>query len=376
MKIILTKNTLQPEKRTMAKRNLIIAASVLIILAAVSQLITQQNNKTTDDKVGNYIFSSALISSFDEVIIEDMKEHVHLNKNGDQWTVAEREGFTANNNDLVKIVDELTNYKVAALVTKDKKRLDYFKVKYKTESGSNENTTGTQLILKGSGKEVFKMIAGKQRDSKPANPESPPHPDGTYVRIGEAETVYLIKENLNLETNPDEWIDKSIFKVGKDEVKSIRYELTNDRFELKREEKGKKLELVGLGKDEKTSDYEQSSLLTDLEDYKIDEIIKKSSQPEKELALKSVITVATFDDETLEFQLLAKEEIDPLEKDESKKKKSTYFIKVPSPTNPSETSRWKNIHQLGQKWLFKLDEWQAKRWTKTKKDFTTSDKKK
>lgn len=353
----------------MSKRNLFIAAIILIALAAITQWVTSPENKKTDNLIDISLVPKDLVGAFDEVVIENNEAQIHLLVKNDQWIIKEQEEFPADDKELLKLIDNITSYKISSLVTKDPERLAHFNLKYKSENGSKESL-GTALTLKEKGKEVHKILVGKKRESQPSKTDPYPQPGGTYIRVGDTPSVYLIKENLTVETNAEEWIQKRLFGFEKEQIKSIKYEQQNTRFLLEREDKGKELIIANLGKNEKISDYERSSLLTDLTDFKIDQIVMKSKQPESDLELKSIITITPYDEAAIAFQVLAKEDVDPLGKEEKKKeKKYTYFIKILDTSAESKDTKIQPVHELAKKWLFQVDEWKAKRWLKTKKDY-------
>ncbi len=354
----------------MSKRNLIIIAIVLIVLAVASQWISQTGNKNKDARIGSSIMSAAMVEKFDELILEDSKGVLRLKKSDDKWGIKEKKGYPVDMKKLLDLMDNLTHSEVASLVTKDEKRLEYFKVVYRNSENGNNKNSGIQLTLKDSGNVVFKMMAGKQRMSKSERPDMPSNPDGQYIRIGDDKAIYLIKENLLLDSDPKEWIQTTLLSIDKKEVKSIRFEGQNDNFLLKRTEKGKTLDLETLKEGEKMSDYERSSLLSELEDFKVDDIIAASMIPESELELKARITVDLYDTPPLMFRVFSKLVEDPLEpKKKDEDKEYSYFVNFAQPTEQTDGSKWGNVLKLSKNWLFKLEEWKANRWIKTRKNF-------
>ena len=356
----------------MSKRNLIIAALALAILAAIIHFTVTPGNKKTDDKINLPIVQKELIELFTEIVIETNESTVHLKKQNDLWTISESDEFPASIKKLIELVDKLTSYKISSVITKDPKRLAHFKLKYKSESGAEESN-GTQLTLKNKDQNLLKVLIGKKRQSKSSSPETQPQPGGTYIRIGDKKTVYIIKEDLELSADPEEWMKKTLFGLDKEQIKSIRYKKQKTEFILERESLDKELKIADMKKDEKMADYELSSLLSDLKAFKINKIIPASRYPEKELETKSTITITLFDTSTIDFQLLAKEKVDPATKTDKKAEKEyTYFITILPPSSPAAGSNWQSLIDLGKDRLFQLDEWQAKRWLKTKKDFVTA----
>lgn len=355
----------------MSKRNLIIAAGLLIIIAIFVNLYSGKDKRQENSPIGKQIASLELVESIDEIVIENKDTALHLLKKASGWVVTEKNDFPANTQKLVELLDSITTYRLAALVTKDKDRLAHFGLLYNT---ATESSTGTQLTLKSKGEEVFKMIAGKSRDSVSTNPNSPARPDGTYVRIGETPAVYLIKENINFETQTVEWIQKVLIGLNKDQIKSINFENPSTRFLFERDSGDKKLEIPGLPSSETTDEKAVKDLLDELEGLSISNAVQSNDKLDKSLSLKAEISVMLFNGSKLGFQILTKTEKSPQEKDKSKVEE-THYLKLNSATATDDKSDWQQISELGKLWLFELEKWKAETWLKSKKDFVKTSEK-
>ncbi len=350
----------------MSKRNLIICTLVLGVVAVLIQFLSNSGNRNEDPLVGSPLADQNLIESIDEIVIQDFKAAVHFQKKGDQWLIVEKDNYPVDIKQLIELLDKIVTIKVASLVTGDPNRLAHFRLLYKDDAKSNETSTGTQLILNGGGKEVFRILTGKSRDSVRSTPNSPPRPDGTYIRIGKTQKVYLIKENLDLDIDTENWLQKTLVVLEKALIKAIRYETQNARFVVERESKDKELKMMELGENEKTSDYELSGVLTELKSFSIEQVVRRTPELENGLELKSAISVEMFDKSFFDFQLFSKTVKDPLKKE---KDKVTFYIKILPSSLEISQQKWRSVYGLAEKWLFVVEEWQAKKWMKAKKDF-------
>jgi hypothetical protein len=354
----------------MSKRNLIIAAAVLVLLAFVSQWFGRSANEVNDEKIGKPLLAANQVEAFDELIIKNAENTLTLNKQGDRWVVKEKQEYPADMKKLLELMDKLTQYKVASLVTNEESRQPHFQVVAWDNPRANAEASGTQLTLNHQGQSVFAMMTGKQRQSKGDKPEMPAYPDGVYVRIGESPAIYVLKDNLNLETDPDEWIQTSLFTLDKKEIKAVGVESPSSRFQLERPEKGKEMVLNGLAANEQTTEFEVSTLLSDLEDFKIDEIFIKSEVPEKTLELKAVITVTPYDLPELQFNVLIQSDRkQSAPKEKAEEPDLIYFVSFNRPATTASDARWNVLYDLNDTWIFKVDDWKAKHWLKTRKDF-------
>jgi uncharacterized protein DUF4340 len=199
----------------MSKKNLLIAAALLVSIAVFVQLYSKKSKRSGDSPVGSTLASVDLADTTDEIVIENSKSATHLKKNGDEWVITDKSNFPVDTQKLVALLENVTTYRIASLVSKDKNRLAHFKLQTKTES-SNDETTGTALSFRSKGKTLFSMVAGRNRDSISSNPKQPSRPDGTYIRIGLQGVVYLVKENLSFETNKDEWMRTVLLSLNEE----------------------------------------------------------------------------------------------------------------------------------------------------------------
>ncbi len=354
----------------MSKKNLLIIAGVLVVLAFVSQWFTQSGNKSKDEKIGQPILEAALVEAFDELILEDSKGVVRIKKAGDTWGVQEKNNYPVDMGKMMELVGELTQTKVASLVTKDEKRLAHFKVVYRNSEGGDNNTAGTQLTLQSEGKVVFKMMAGKKRDSKSSQANMPTHSDGQYIRIGDQKSVYLSKNDFILETDPKEWIKSTLFSIDKKEIEAVQFKSKSDSFELKRAEKGKELLVSTMKENEEIETYERNSIESDLESFSIEDIFESSLVKRSDLELQSTVTVNLYNDAPLSFNVyrkLLEDPIGPPKKEEEKE--YIYFVEFMEVSDLKADSVWNEVQQLGKQWMFKLEEWKANRWIRERSDF-------
>ncbi|MFH2132236.1 MAG: DUF4340 domain-containing protein [bacterium] len=358
----------------MSKKNLLFITAFLVVIALFVQLYTKKDKRREDSPIGKPLAGIGLVESIDEIVIAKGETTLHLHKKSNGWVITEKNEFPANTQKLVELLDTVTTYRLSALITKDEGRLAHFKLRYRAEANSPDETTGSELTLKSKGKAVFKMVAGKNRDSVSSNPNLAARPDGTYVRIGESPAVYLIKENFSFNPQTDEWIRKALITMKTDQIKTVRFESPSSRFRFARKAPTEKLLLEDLKNSETIDEQAVKDMLTELETFSIENAISRSDNPVKRLDLKSEVSVMLFDNTTLNFQILVKTEKIPLEKKPDDEKK-TYYANILTVDAASGKSDWLELQELGKTWLFELETWQAKTWLKTRKGFIkTKDK--
>jgi len=355
----------------MSKRNLIIIVLVLGVIAVVTQYVTSHKNSPTDEKVGQPLVKTDIIGSVDELVIKESKHEIHLNKQSGQWLIKEKENFPVDIKKLRDLFDNLTTYQVSSLVTKNPHRLAHFKVLYLSEKYDKSKSTGIQLILKDKGKEIYTLVAGKSRSTASKKDKSMKVSDGTYVRIGYEPLVYLIKENLKFDSSPDFWISKTLIRLEKSNIKAIRINLSDEKYAFVKSDQKSDLLLSDQHTEEQLKKQELSNIVEDLESFEFEELFRRSKKHDRLLELKSEILVEMDDLSTFEFQILTETKAAPLD-DEKEDKEVNYFVKVLDPAGKTIKENNKALYRNSKKWLFKMNDWQAKKWLKKRADYIES----
>ena len=159
----------------------------------------------------------AAINDIANISIKQNTNSVTLVRSGDQWTVAERGGYPANFANLSELVKKFWDLKVTRAVTAGPSRLPVLKL---------TKDSATLVELKDDkGKSIAAITLGLQT-SKEAGEESQfgggAYPNGRYVMRGDdVKTIALVADPLNIETRPEDWLNKEWFKVEKARAVSV-----------------------------------------------------------------------------------------------------------------------------------------------------------
>jgi hypothetical protein len=341
----------------MSKKNLIIIALILGVIALVSQYLLNQSD-TQDSVIGRTLISTDLASSIDEVEITGSDSSLHLKLVEGQWNIIEKDNYPVSMEKLFKLINELATSKVASLVTKDPKRFAHFKVMDKGDWQGR----GRVLTLKQAGQEKFKLLIGKQRD-KLTSKKITGVPDGTYIRFGAENAVYLVKENLKYKAEPDEWIRTRLYKVDKEKIKSVT--LKNPvSFTLLREEKGKDFQLVKQTKS-KVDQKKVTALLEKMNELSAVKIEKNSPTFSAGLTKSTLVAFSLFDGTDVKLQLYTK-------KGEGDKKE--YWLNFPA-MEKRQDGQWDDLVTLSNNWFFNIYSYQAEPFLQKQKEFLQTDSK-
>lgn len=330
----------------MSKKNLVIAAVSLCMLAVITHFIGKsQNTGATTPKVGKIIVEPKIADQLDSIKITSVDSKVQLLKKDGIWTIADSDGFPVNLEKLLQMTENLTSYKVASLVTKDPKRMDHFHVSYQDEGGKFQ---GTQIVFENQEKVTFKMIVGKSRDPKTQGASG-----GMFIRIGDEKAVYLIKESMYLDADPNDWTQRHLFKAEKKEIQSVAFKLKNGDYSLTRKDEKAKFSLADLKKGETFNESTMSDVFIEFKDFNFQKHIENQPKSMKGLQFKSMVTITTFEGSKLSFNLFEKK----VKKDESE-----FFVELIPSDDEKDLKRWKPAFELGKRWIFEISSWKAKRW--------------
>lgn len=341
--------------KKMSKKNLIITAVALSIIAVAAHFIgTSKNSGVTTEKVGQPMVSTEALEGLDRIKITSPDAHIELVKTENQWEIAESDGFPVNLEKLIELTENLTTYKVASLVTKDPQRMAHFEVNYKGEAGKLK---GTQIIFESNGKESFKMIMGKSRTSAAKTQGGS---GGTFIRIGSEKEVYLIKESIYLDADPNDWTQRHLFKAEKKEIQAVHFKLKRSGYVLSRKDEKASFTLADLKKGEGFNASKISDLFIEFKDFNFRKRIKKEPKAMKGLRLKSSVTLQTFENAKLTFKLFEKR----IKKDEKE-----YFVELLPSQEEKDLKRWKPAFELGERWIFEISSWKAERWFRKRAEY-------
>jgi len=192
----------------------------------------------TASESGQKVLSGVPDSAIRDVAHITLKQgasEVNLAVQGERWVVKERGGYPANFNNISELVKKFWDLKVTRAVEVGPSRLPVLKL---------TKADGTLVELKDDkGKSIASLTLGAQQASKAAQEDSQfgggSFPNSRYVMRGDdVKTVALVSDPLNIETAPENWLNKDWFKVER--IKSVSVVTTNatNNWKLVRETDG------------------------------------------------------------------------------------------------------------------------------------------
>jgi len=266
----------------MRTRTLAILIVILAILAGVGTLIIRQKApERSQGRLGKYLFEQLPANKIASITIKGPDEAVSLAKKADRWVVEERFDYRADFQKISGFVRELKQAKTGREFESSEDTLKRLSLKNPDDPEAREQEKGTQILLKDHGGTlVTSLLLGKTRKSG----HERSFPDGRYVKLSQDPTIYLIDRHFaSLEKDPSAWLEKTLVKVGANEVKKISClgaDSKKARYSFVRPEKGKDLEPVDLPADRKVKKSALNRLAGALSSLRMEDVAKHLDGPE------------------------------------------------------------------------------------------------
>ncbi len=201
----------------MTSRVALILVVLLAVLGGFAFLIREQSGaRAPSGALGQPLLKDLKAADVAALAIREPKGALTIERKGERWTIAERDGFPADFDKVRDFVIKATGLKIGQsdlVGDKDRARLQL-------------DASGTAIEFRGAdGKPLAKLVAGRKYfKAEPDNPERAPG-DGRWVALGGDEKhVYLVSDPLaQAATKTAQWIDTRAFAVEKVKTLDVRY---------------------------------------------------------------------------------------------------------------------------------------------------------
>ena len=198
-------------------------ALVLVVLLAVlggAAIVYYQQDRERQSgnagTLGQPVLKDLPAAEVAAIRITEPKATLTVQRAGERWVIAERNGFPADVGKVREFVLQALSLKIGQsepVGEKDRARL-------------NLDGSGTHVeFANAQGKALGTLIVGKKYFKREVDNPDKARADGRFVTLpGNPETVYLVSEPLAQATaRSAEWIDRTAFKVEKVKSLEVRY---------------------------------------------------------------------------------------------------------------------------------------------------------
>lgn len=186
----------------------LIVLSLLVVMGAI--WLSSQRNMPRDDTAGARVVPAlaAAVNDVSEVRLLKGGEQatVTLKRTATNWQVAERANHPADSAKLRKLLIDLSDLKVVEQKTANPANYAVVGV----EDVTAADATGVRIELDGL-QEPVSLIVGKRAGSR-----------SSYVRLANSDQSLEVAPALTLDTDPKNWLDRSVLDVAADRVQQVR----------------------------------------------------------------------------------------------------------------------------------------------------------
>ena len=276
-------------------------AVVLVVLLAVlgggALIVRQQSEKPSDtNTLGQPLLKGLQASQVAALSIRQPKGAITVEKKGERWSIAERDGFPADYDKVREFVLKALALKIGqseAIGEKDRARL-------LLDAG------GTAVEFRGAdGKPLAQLTAGKKYFKlEPENADKAAG-DGRYVMLpGDDKRVIVISDALaQASTKTADWISKAGFEVEKIKTLELRAP-DNNSWKIERGGENIDWKLLGLRGDEKLEITKANAAGYTFARLELADVAPKDAKPgDTGLDKPTTITATTLDGLTYVLKL-------------------------------------------------------------------------
>ncbi|MBN2144348.1 MAG: DUF4340 domain-containing protein [Candidatus Aureabacteria bacterium] len=335
----------------MSKKALFFVFLLIIVMGIFGWIRTQHEASSREGKsVSLTCFDLAkvkIISIHGNDKSVEFKEETPL-----RWIASSAYGYEADLSKINQFLLKVRELKSSQRVTSNKERYEQLGLGQKKITLSLKDSAGTVL---------FAMDFGKTRE---ASSERYYGDTGRYVRVLPGEDVYLLGENIPIETDSQNWLKKEILSLERKNLSEIHLLKTEPLLTIVNTSKdGEKFELKGWDsakEKENTSAVEQ--VLGVFSSLSFANVFEPGDAKLSQLKFIPLITILTKDGLSYQF-----DGVDD---------KGQFFLKISVSVNkdpeikPAEDTqtRAQTLNQNFSKWIYQLESWDALKFSKKHAD--------
>ena len=313
--------------------NKAVLIGILVVLAVLALVGTPE--KSDSSSRGRRILKSLSPEQVSQINIKSPTgAEVRLSSSGNTWALDTMGGFPADPSKVAEFLQNLFFLPMGDQVTRGESHF----LEYGLSFGPKLSLATLVSLHDSQGTTLASLLLGNSRMAK--GQYGFDVPSGQYIRRLGEDAIYLLKDQLTVDKSTEDWIQKKIPGLKKDEVQQIRIRTgTPQEVSLTRLKKEAPLKLDQLGSGEEMKVSEVDTLQGLLEDFSFSSLEPRSSQA----AQTSLTHVDSFEVTTFEGIRLS----------------IGIGVKTTSRTNRFITLKWKGLN-ASKDALKKMETWNAR----------------
>jgi hypothetical protein len=270
--------------------------------------------KTSDVGEGQKLIPNFPINDIAHLRIKQTTGEVNLVKKDDLWRVKERQDYPANFSELSEFLRKIQDLKTIQDVKVGASQMGRLELNPPDKGGAG---TATLVEFKDAKDATLKSLLLGKKYTRSSGDNSPmgggDFPVGRYVMVPDGQNkVWLINDPLsNVETKPEQWLNKDFFKVEKLKSIAVTHPEATNSWKLEREKEGGDLKLADAKPEEQLDTGKASGAGYALSSPSFNDVLGAETKPEPNITAK----LETFDGFTYNVKLgkAMKEENYPLQ---------------------------------------------------------------
>jgi len=277
---------------------------VLVLVVGGAGLLLRHRDDSSwqsgNPALGNKLLDKLPINDIAQVTITERTNVLNLVKRDDLWRVQERNNYPADFTQISQLLLKLRDLKVVQSDTVGASQLPQLQL---APPGAGSNSA-TQIEFKDQKGAALKqtVLLGKNHMQKPARGGGDEmgdggFPDGRWVATGPSpSTVALVSETLSeVEARPEQWLDKSFFKVEKAKSVEVTFPIATNSWKLTRDTESGGWKLADAKPGEQLDSSRISALSSPLSSPTFDDVVTSLTPEQVASGKPTVVKIETFD---------------------------------------------------------------------------------
>ena len=258
-----------------AKTLIILVVAVCVLSLAAYTLVLNKERGGAGTKLGEKLYNNLPMNEVSEIRIFAPGGSVTLAKGDLKWGVKERNGYPANFMDITSLVKKVAALKKGRSFKAEPEALSRLSLQPMENKEAKDEEKATHLILASAKGDVLAdLFIGKERTGSSGN-------GGQYVKKAKSDEIVLVDKEFNLlNKTPEEWIDKDLFKIEPENIRSVicRNAEGNTVYHLERPEKGKDPQITGSEPGLETDESKLNQAFDALSAFMIQDVADATTQ--------------------------------------------------------------------------------------------------
>jgi hypothetical protein len=288
----------------MNQKQITILLVLLVALGAAGLMIYKKGNaerRSGQAALGKKLLENFPLNDVAQITIKQGTNEVNLVKKTDLWRVRERGDYAANYNEISDFLIKAKDLKVLRAEQVGPSQLPRLEL----VAGSGTNSATVVDFKDQNAKSLASVYLGKKTMEKSTRPSpmgemgDQSFPNGRFVKLASSDAVSIIAEPLaNIEPKPDQWLDKTFFRVEKPKTIAVAYPAETNSWKLTRESETAQWKLADPKPGEELDATKASGVANPFSSASFNDISVGVKPEEVGLDKPTVVTVETFDDFT------------------------------------------------------------------------------